>query len=78
MTVDTRSRTRRASIVAIVLSLANLTACEAGGGAVAGASGGDLVFQHSDVHILGTSDEIASVEDLEVLPDGTVANPTCP
>ncbi|MQA89130.1 MAG: hypothetical protein GEU90_02665 [Gemmatimonas sp.] len=55
-----------------VLVAAGLAACDREGRGSTETDGGPLVLDASDVHILGTSDAIATVEDLEVLPDGTV------
>lgn len=58
---------------AAIALLAVLLACDPGGTPPNGDSGGSTtVFEPSDVHALGTSDVLALVEDLEVLPDGTV------
>lgn len=56
---------------ASVLSIAALTVggCESGAGPD---RTGPVTLAATDVHILGTSDALASVRDLEVLPDGSV------
>jgi len=61
----------RRDFAAAVFMLANLAACDRVPGGFAD-SGAQIVLQASDVHVLATSDSIATVEDLEVLRDGTV------
>lgn len=56
--------------LAALLALAPLTACE--GGRSGGDPGEAIVLGASDVRLLGTSDSLAIVRDLDVLPDGTV------
>lgn len=88
MSIPTRFRTIRertsppavpglAGLALVALSVVVLGACEAGpGGAPPGESlapdGRPIVRDASELHILGTTDSIASVEDLAVLEDGTV------
>lgn len=57
-------------LVAVGAGLAVLTAACIGPSDTG--SGDTTVLQPSDVHLFGTSDEIALVDDLEVLPDGSV------
>lgn len=77
-------RRRRHSVsVAVVLSrltttalplclLAFLSACVGEHQPAAGDSEGASALNASDVHVVGTSDALARVQDLEVLADGTV------
>lgn len=52
--------------------LASLSACEGERQPAAGDSSGDIALGAADVHVIGTSDAIARVQDLMVLADGTV------
>jgi hypothetical protein len=59
-------------MTAALFAFAILGACDGGPRRPADSGGAPLVLQPSDVHVLGTSESIAAVEDVEVLPDGTV------
>jgi hypothetical protein len=52
--------------------LAQLAACDGARRSQADAGGAEIILQASDVHVLGTSDAIATVRDLEVLAGGNV------
>ncbi len=54
------------------LALASLAGCDSAPDSVVEGVGAPTVLQSSDVHVIGTSDAIAAVQDLEVLSDGTV------
>ena len=49
-----------------------VSACEAGSSGEAQGHAGPLTFTTGDIQVLGGSDVIAQVNDLEVLPDGSV------
>ncbi|MGD8602892.1 MAG: hypothetical protein PVF19_16180 [Gemmatimonadota bacterium] len=59
---------RRLAIATLILT----AACDSAPSTVSNGSGEVTVLDASDVHALGTSDLIALVEDLDVLPDGGV------
>jgi hypothetical protein len=60
----------RVRAIARAVVLAYLTSCDAAGTADDAVE--PIVIQPADVNMLGTSESIAAVEDLEVLDDGTV------
>jgi hypothetical protein len=60
----------RARGIATGLMFACFTGCDSPG--TAGDVGEPIVLASADLHVLGTSESIATVEDLEVLDDGTV------
>lgn len=62
----------RACVAAAALIVAALPACDRGAGSSWETGEGPVVVQDSEVHVLGTSEALAVVEDLEVLADGTV------
>lgn len=64
------AREIRTRAVTTGVMLACLAGCDTSRSA--GAAGEPIVMAPSDVHVLGTSESIAAVEDLEVLEDGTV------
>ena len=55
---------------ALIAAFVGLTGCDAPSGAQA--DGEPIVLLAEDVHVLGSSESIAHVEDLQVLPDGEV------
>ncbi len=67
-----RSAWTRAGIAAASFMLATLVACDGAPWIPTASEGTQIVLQRSDVHVLGTSEAIATVYDLEVLSDGTV------
>lgn len=67
-----RSVWTRAGMAATSFMLATLVACDGALWLPAASDGTQIVLQRSDVHVLGTSEAIAAVYDLEVLSDGTV------
>lgn len=67
-----RSASAKAVISAVSFMPATLVACDDAPRIPAVSEGVQVVLQGSDVHVLGTSEAIAAVNDLEVLPDGTV------
>ncbi len=67
-----RSAWTRAGIAAASFMLATLVACDGAPWIPTASEGTQIVLQRSDVHVLGTSESIAGVYDLEVLSDGTV------
>lgn len=56
----------------VALALLTLAACDGGPRSVAEGVGEPIVLDSTDVRVLGTSESIAEVRDLEVLPDGSV------
>ncbi len=75
MTVTRRLRSAfrpTADILTACLVLTTLAACGRAPANAGRSAGAPVVVQPSDVHVLGTSEAIAIVEDLDVLPDGTV------
>jgi len=64
----------RAAVATAAFALTSLahTGCDSGPDSVVEGIGAPTVLQSSDVHVIGTSDVIAAVEDLEVLSDGAV------
>lgn len=67
-----RRRSRIEATIAMLLTVASLAACDATPGPSPASQGQNLALESSDVHVLATSDAIITVEDLEVLPNGTV------
>ena len=65
------SSVRRAISIGLV-ALTTLTGCDQATGGRAGDAGGPVILESNAVHVFGTSESIAVVEDLEVLTDGTV------
>lgn len=61
-----------AEVVAGALILTTLVACDGPPSIPSTSEALQVVLQDSDVHVLGTSEAIAAVNDLEVLPDGTI------
>ncbi len=62
----------RTALATATFALASLLGCDSTPDSVVEGVGAPTVLQSSDVHVVGTSDAIAAVEDLEVLLDGTV------
>ena len=61
-----------AVVATAVFALAILWGCDEAPRSVAEGVGAPTVLRSSDVHVIGTSESIAVVEDLAVLSDGTV------
>lgn len=60
------------SVVAVATLLLGVAACDHGTPGPGEGAGGSVVLDSADVHVLGTSESIADVRDLEVLPGGSV------
>ncbi len=59
-------------LTAVVFALTNLASCDDAPSNVVEGVDAPMVLQRSDVRVSGTSESIAVVVDLEVLPDGSV------
>jgi len=66
------SRWACGSVATATFALVTLAACDGAPANVASGVGSPTVLQASEVHVIGTSESIAVVEDLTVLSDGTV------
>jgi hypothetical protein len=60
------------AVVTVTVTLVSLAGCDGATGNVADGVGAPTVLQPADVHVIGTAQSIAMVEDLDVRADGRV------
>lgn len=66
-----KANSLRAAVTVIVAST-HLAGCDGAARNVSGTDGAPIVLQSSDVHVVGTTESIALVQDMDVLGDGSV------